>query len=128
MDNVVIYDAPKAYDSWTNFFNNAPGGTVFQFMNESHTWTAIGGGAWKSSGTGFVAQSSHLCRYAPRGVIIFGIPTDPWSPSGDEQTLDLIALQKFVNQKIEEAYERGKKDGYSAGYNEGWDDCEHQHR
>lgn len=116
--------APEPYNDWNKFWDQAPQGTVIQFVGEAHTWTAIGKrGNWKSSG-GLERNKSHLQHYTFKGVIVRLAETEP--EKFNLGLPGLVALEEYVNKKIEEAYERGKKDGHDAAYVAGYDDGHRQ--
>jgi hypothetical protein len=147
----ALREAPSPYKNWMDFLDNAPVGTVVQFGGESSTWVVIHPPANEPNGRNkrwavgstlsagkYHEDSEYLNYYAKRkGLIILSEPVVQKVEVGKGRLTveQLVALEEFINKQLEEAYERGRKDGerkskdydsgWSAGYDEGYNDGEY---
>lgn len=127
------HEAPEPYKDWADFFDHAPIGTSFTFAGETGIWTVqrepdSRGRRWQTA-NGLWGSTYHLTAYIHKGVYLYNLPgpTVPQTP-GELTITQLVALEEFINKQLEEAYERGVKDGigkassdYDRGYSRGFD-------
>jgi hypothetical protein len=100
VDNFITFE---------DFVAHAPAGTRFRFGGESHFWQSRGNGLWDAQNVKSKGWS-YLRYYFRKGIDLeVGSIVEP--KAGSLSISQLVSLEKWVNERLEEAYERGRKDG-----------------